>query len=223
MEFGRSKKRIHGQYRLNNVQLEKSGEEVDLGVTITDDLTPDRHINKITGEVMSLLKRIKMAFSYMDVDMMRKLICSMIRPRLEYAATVWSPHTKKNIRKLERVQRAATKLVPELRDLTYEERLKEMALPTLERRRVRGDLISVYRMVNGMDKMGEDLLKLDTGTTRGHSKKLKKERCMKDIKKYSFPHRVVNTWNGLDEDVVSAISVNKFKAELDKLSCRDGP
>ena len=223
MEFGRSKKRIHGQYRLNNVQLEKSGEEVDLGVTITDDLTPDRHINKITGEVMSLLKRIKMAFSYMDVDMMRKLICSMIRPRLEYAATVWSPHTKKNIRKLERVQRAATKLVPELRDLTYEERLKELALPTLERRRVRGDLISVYRMVNGMDKMGEDLLKLDTGTTRGHSKKLKKERCMKDIKKYSFPHRVVNTWNGLDEDVVNAINVNKFKAELDRLSCRDGP
>ena len=223
MEFGRSKNRIHGQYKMNNVQLDKSGEEIDLGVTITENLTPDRHINKITGEVTNLLRRIKMAFSYIDGDMMRKLITSMVRPRLEYAATVWSPHTKKNIRKLERVQRAATKMVPELRDLTYEERLRELALPTLESRRVRGDLISVYKMVNGLDCLGEDLLKFDIGTTRGHSKKLKKERCLKDVKKYSFPHRVIDMWNGLEEEIVSAISVNKFKAELDKLSRRDGP
>ena len=67
-----------------------------------------------------------------------------------------------------------------------------------------------------------DLLELDTGSTRGHGRKLKKERCVKDIKKYSFPHRVVNAWNGLDKDVVQAISVHKFKAELDKISSRDG-
>ncbi len=49
-----------------------------------------------------------------------------------------------------------------------------------------------------------------------------KERCLRDIKKYSFPHRVVNAWNGLEEDVVNAISVHKFKTELDKLRSRDG-
>ena len=79
---------------------------------------------------------------------------------------MWSPHTKKNIRKIERVQRAATKIVPELRDLPYEERLRKLGLLTLESRRERGDLISVYKMVNGMDRIGEDLLKLDTGSTR---------------------------------------------------------
>ena len=96
--------------------MERSKEEVDLGVTITEGLTPDKHINRITGEVTNLQRRIRVAFSYLDADMMKKLITSMIRPRLEYAAIVWSPHTKKNIRKLERVQRAATKLVPELRE-----------------------------------------------------------------------------------------------------------
>merc|ERR1712035_308533 len=126
-----------GDYKMGGVSLKKSGEEVDLGVTITESLTPDRHINRITGEVTSLLRRIKMAFLYLDADMMKKLIGSMIRPRLEYAATVWSPHTKKNIRKLERIQRAATKMVPELRDLSYEERLGELGLPTLENRRER--------------------------------------------------------------------------------------
>ncbi len=66
----------------------------------------------------------------------------------------------------------------------------------LESRRERGNLISVYNIVNALDRKCEDLLKLDTGSTRGHGRKLKKKRCLRDIKKYSFPHRVVNAWNG---------------------------
>ena len=110
-------------------------EEVDLGVSLMEGLIPARHINKITGEVTNLLKRVKMAFAYLDADMMRRFIVSLVRPRLEYAATAWSPHLKKDIRKLERVQRAATKLAPELRDLPYEERLSRMQITSLESRR----------------------------------------------------------------------------------------
>ncbi len=91
MEFGRSKRRVHCDYKMNNVSLKKSNEEVDLGITIAGDLTPDKHINKITGETSNLLRRIKMAFTYLDADMMKNLIVSLIRPRLEYAAVVWSP------------------------------------------------------------------------------------------------------------------------------------
>ena len=80
-----------------------------------------------------MLANIRVAFHYMDKDMMKNILTSMIRPRLEYAAVVWSPHAKKNIRKLERIQRVATKMVPELSELTYEDRLKEMGLPTLQK------------------------------------------------------------------------------------------
>ena len=59
----------------------------------------------------------------------------MISPRLEYAAVVWSPNSKKDIRKLERIQRVPTKMVPEPSELTYEDRLKEMGLLTLQDRR----------------------------------------------------------------------------------------
>ena len=55
---------------------------------------------------------------------------------------VWSPNMKKNIRKFKRIQTIATKMVPELRELTYKDRLKEMGLPTLQDRRERGDLIN---------------------------------------------------------------------------------
>ena len=59
----------------------------------------------------------------------------MIRPKLEYAEVIWSPHKEKHVLKLERIQRIASKMLPELKDLTYEERLKEMHLTTLKERR----------------------------------------------------------------------------------------
>lgn len=94
------------------------------------------HINRIFRDTYNLVRNIGVAFSYMDKDMMRRLITTMIRPKLEYAEVVWSPH-KKHIKKLERIQRMASKMVPELEGLIYEERLKEMNLTTLEQRKGR--------------------------------------------------------------------------------------
>ena len=59
--------------------------------------------------------------------------------------------------------------------------------------------------------MGEELLNMDNRNTRGHGKKLKKERCVRDVRKYSFPHRVVDVWNGLSEDIINAKSVHRYK------------
>ena len=215
MEFGKSRNRVHHDYVLTGALLNKSTEEKDLGITISNNLSPDKHVERIVREANGLLKRIRMAFEYMDGEMMKKLICTMIRPKLEYAETVWSPHKKKNIRKLERVQRAATKMVPELKDMTYEERLKVLDLPTLEQRRERGDLISIYKIVSGMDKTGEELLTVEGRAMRGHNKRIRKERFRRDIKKFSFPHRVVDVWNGLPSKLVDAVSVHSFKEQLD--------
>ena len=95
-----------------------------MGVIFTEDLSPEHHINKIVSETLNLLRNIRTSFIYLDKEMMRKISTSMLRPRLEYAAVIWSPREKKHIRKLERVQRAATKMTPELQDLPYEERRK---------------------------------------------------------------------------------------------------
>ena len=108
-----------------------------------DNIQPEGHINKIFRETYNLLKNIGIGFQYMDKEMMKKLISTIIRPRLEYAGVVWTPHKKKHIKKLERLQKMATKMVPELEGMTYEERLQAMNLPTLEQRRERGDLIQL--------------------------------------------------------------------------------
>ncbi len=224
MEMGKSKRRPTFDYKMGRETIVKRREERDLGVVVQDTLSPEKHINGIFASTYRTLANIRVAFSYMDTNMMKKIITSMIRPKIEYAAVIWSPYKKKDIRKLERIQRAATKMVPELRDCTYEERLKEMGLPTLENRRERGDLITMYKIVNHMEKIDrQDLVTLKEAggrETRGHSRKIRKSQCLRNIKRFSFPHRTVDTWNGLSEEIVTADNVHIFKDKLDK--CRYG-
>ena len=86
---------------------------------------------------------------HLDKEMFLTLYKSLIRPQLEYANQVWSPRLSKHVTMLENVQRRATQLVPELKELNYEERLRTLKLPTLAYRRLRGDLIEVYKIMSG--------------------------------------------------------------------------
>ena len=108
----------------------------------------------------------------------------------------WTPYRKKDKDKLERIQRRATKIIPELRDLNYENRLFQ-CLTTLETRRLRGDQIEVFKIVNGYEELDRNVFfKLKEGSrTRRHKATLVKEQCRLDMRKYSFSQRVINEWN----------------------------
>ena len=87
---------------------------------------------------------------------------------------------------LERIQRRATKIIPELRDLSYEERLKECGLTTLETRSLRGDQTEVFKILNSYKNIDRNMfftVKKDS-STRGHEVKLVKDQCKLDITKY---------------------------------------
>ncbi len=89
-------------------------------------------------------------FKVMEICRKRKdikeiLYTTFVRPHLEYAAPAWSPYRKKEILTLERIQRRATKLVRQFKNLSYEEGLVKLNLTTLEKRRDRGDLIQLFK------------------------------------------------------------------------------
>ena len=88
-------------------------------------------------------------------------------------------------------------MIPKLRNIIYEMRLKEYSLTTLETRRPRGDQIEVFKVLNGYEKIDRTILFSDKEErkTRGHGVTLAKKQCRLDIRKFSFPQRTVNDWN----------------------------
>ena len=151
---------------------------------------------------------------------MKDLYTGLVRPHLEYGVHVWSPYLRKDITRVEKVQRRATKRIPELRGNEYEKRLQKLGLTTLEERRMRGDSIETFKMINGFENIEySQFFQLNTSerSMRRHSKSIFKRRSRLQVRANFFSNRVVNQWNGLSKDVVSATSVNEFKNKYDSL------
>ena len=115
--------------------------------------------------------------------MFLQLYKAMIRPHLEYASCIWFPKLKRDSDAIERIQRRATKLVPELRTLTYTEYLTRLKLPTLVYRRRRADMLQTYKLMHNFNQLDQDvhcplcpqermLQQFQTQYTRGHNLKL---------------------------------------------------
>ena len=201
--------------------LVKVNEEKDLGILIDDDLKWTAHISQAAAKGNQLLGLIKRTFVHRDRHLMKVLITSVVRPHLEYGNTIWSPLYKKDIKALEKVQQRATRLVRGLEGMTYEDRLRTMEMPTLVYRRLRGDMIETYKYMHHLYSVdGTNLLPIHDSssamTTRGHSYKLKKRFCHIQLRAKFFSMRVVDIWNSLPEDIVSAPSVESFKGKLDR-------
>ena len=105
--------------------------------------------------------------------MVSKLFTTLIRPTLEYSNSIWGPHFVLDQRKIEKVQRRATKMIPQLQDMSYEERLSALSLSSLSHQRFRGDSIMLYKILNGyFNSDFSNLYTFSTTSTRGHHFKL---------------------------------------------------
>ena len=121
---------------------------------------------------------------------------------------------------LERIQHRATKLIPNLRHKSYEERIECLGLTTLKTRRLRGQLIQSFKIILQFDEVdpGYFFKFYETSKTRGNDMKLKYKTgvYVTDIGKNFFTNSIVKHWNALPNDVVNSSSINMFKNRLDK-------
>lgn len=232
MEFNREKCHVltlgkfentkHTQrYQLSGDEIEHVFTEKDLGITIDSELTFEEHISnkvRVANGIVGLMRR---SFSYLDPISFKKLFCAFVRPHLEYGQSVWAPHLQKHIDALENVQIRATKLVDGLKNFEYEERLRRCNLTTLLFRRMRGDMIEMWKHFNVYDReiLSPSFIPNDRPVRNGNHKFQLYQRRSGDgergIQTNSYYFRTINTWNSLPTSVVESKTIDSFKNNLD--------
>ena len=219
MEIGGWRENPQHDYTVGPMLVKHSTMEKDIGVEVDDQLRFSSHIDTITKKANSKAGWLRRSFRFMTPILFRPLYIAIVRSQLEYAAQVWSPYRQLEIDKLESVQIRATKMLPGFKAKTYEERLIALNLPTLRYRRLRGDMIMVYKILSGKHKRSlcPNLKTKEEATGRRgrNSMALHQHRCRTDIRKYCFSYRVVSVWNTLPEEVVSSKTVDEFKRRID--------
>lgn len=198
--------------------LKETHQEKDVGVTFTNNLNFDVHINNAASKANQMVGLIRRSFNFLDKNMFLKLFKSIVRPHLEYANVVWHPVLQRQKILLEGVQRRATKMVPGLDNLHYKDRLVALKLPSIKYRQLRGDLIQTYKIIHEIDNVdSNNFFTFNNSSTRNSNLKLYKERSNTKIRANFLPFRINNFWNNLPNHVKCADNVNKFKELIDTI------
>ena len=170
-------KNINAKYELLGKEIESCQQEKDLGVIITNDLKPSRQCIEAEKKAQKILGYIKRQFKTRKKKTILTLYNALVRPHLEYNVQFWSPSLRKDIERLEAVQARATKLIPSIRHLSYRRRLNRLDLFSLEKRRLRGQLIETFKILNGINNVNsESLFTLSNNRTRCNGWKLEIKR-----------------------------------------------
>ena len=202
------------------MEIEHVFDERDLVVMVDSDMVFEEHILKKVAVANAMVGLIRRTFSYLDPTMFVKLFTAFVRPHLEYAQAVWSPHMMKHIDLIENVQIRATKLVDRFKNLTYKERLEKLNLQTLAYRRLRGDIIEMYKHFNRYDReILPSSFNPRARPSRQHKFQLHEVNPAdgeRGVQSNFLYQRISRTWNELPSSVVEADNIDLFKNRLDK-------
>jgi len=193
-------------------------------VIVNDNLKPNTHRRRRRDETVEL-RRVGVGGVYMraniihrcfvsrNVDLLVRAFITYVRPLLEY--NTWSPHLKCDIERIEKVQRRFTKKLHDFTCLSYDERLKQLNIYSLEHHRLYFDLLWCYKLLFGLARVDrDDFSTLRSCSTRGHPYKILKYFCNNSFRSNFFAERVINLWNNLPIDTVDFSSLPSVKRSI---------
>ena len=206
---------------LNNMQLQSTDHIKDLGIIISNNLTWSKHIHSIYTKASARSYHILKSFKSKNIYTLIKLFKTYVRPLLEFNTPVWSPYLKKDIDRIESVQRHFTKRACQRCNIaftSYDDRLLKLKMNSLQYRRISFDIIQVYKMFYGISDLNFNdffTLRRSPYVTRGNSLKIENVHTYKSTQWLNtFFGRSVKYWNELPNHVAMSRSLFIFKAKL---------
>ena len=193
-------------------------QEKDLGVIISSDLKTDKMVSRQAQKAHVKLSQFNSAFTYRGKTWL-KLYKTYVKPSLMYACEAWKPGTKEGIEKLEAVQKRAVRMAGGQGSKSYREACREAGINTLEEELDEADMLRVFRIMNGDDKVDKEYFwtleqaRPGVGRRRFREKEVKRTIAVqrKDLRKKSFASRVQDPWNSLSDTVKSAKNPKAFR------------
>ena len=212
-------------YVLCNKNISTCSTVCDLGIYISSDLKWHSHISSVTAKASARAYQILHSFSSNNVWILLKAYTTYVRPILEYNSVIWSPYLKKDIIKIESVQKQFTRTICKrcnLRFSSYSNRLYMLNLKSLEYRRLEFDMFFLYKMYYNMIDLdfNDYFIKNDNCYDLCRHTHHIRPKTRPHTVPYNnfFIHRAYKIWNNLLENIVNATSITQFKCKLKKFN-----
>jgi len=219
LHFGR--KNPNYDYTIDNILIKSECVARDLGVLVSDDCKPSMHVQKVAKKAHVVLSQVRRAIKLRNSKTLLPIYKSFIRPLLESSVQAWNPAKRADVDTLEKVQKRAVRLMSDQSSRSYEDRLSNLQLQSLEDRRHRGDMIETFKIIHGHNDVAAEGLfsfvrdRHNKDTRSFAENRLVPEKSSLDIRKSFFACRVVEGWNRLPLEVKNAPSTNAFKNSYD--------